>query len=177
MVGGLWWIGFNYQGGAWNRLSGKPGQVFTLYSDAKRVKLTATFFAGGFDGKATLIRAITLTRGGITTSVTVAKRRTRWVLEVVAKSPALGAVNVGTNRVNAGGNIIVQGTPVENGLPIGATITLPWLKVRVAKRARYSDAGVLQPDYGEYLDVYLDLVAPPPLPTSGLFGATYKPSK
>ena len=37
--------GFNYTGGPWSLFKGKPGQTYTLYTDAKAVKLTSLFGA------------------------------------------------------------------------------------------------------------------------------------
>jgi hypothetical protein len=49
-------------------------------------------------------------------------------------------------------------------------ISLPYLRIRVAQRAPYKPNQVAAPNYGEWLDVYLTVLKPLPLPTGGLLG-------
>ena len=68
-------------GGPWKLFKGQPGKTYTLYTDGTGVKLDATFGAGGFQGKATFIRAITLTRKSVGTSATLVQQGNKWVLK------------------------------------------------------------------------------------------------
>ncbi|KAI3436273.1 hypothetical protein D9Q98_002326 [Chlorella vulgaris] len=165
MVGSLFWVGFNHRGGAWNRLAGQPGQSRILYGDGNGIKLMATFAAGGYQNKQAFIRTLTLTQGVVTTSTKLVQQGSRWVLRVVAK----GQPVTGPQRVEIGRGITVRATRFEGGLPTGVIVTTPHLRVRVAQRALNPANVVPNKPYGEWLDVYVALLAPPPLPTGGLF--------
>ncbi|KAI3436294.1 hypothetical protein D9Q98_002347 [Chlorella vulgaris] len=165
MLGSLFWVGFNHRGGAWNRLAGQPGQSRILYGDGNGLKLTATFAAGGYQNKQAFIRTLTLTQGAVTASTKLVQQRSRWVLRVVAQ----GQPVTGPQRVEIGRGITVRATRFEAGLPSGVIVTTPNLRVRVAQRALNPANAVPNKPYGEWLDVYVALLAPPPPPTGGLF--------
>ncbi|KAL4853231.1 hypothetical protein ACK3TF_005745 [Chlorella vulgaris] len=170
MVGSLFWVGFNYQGGAWNRLAGQPGQSRILYGDGNGLKLTATFAAGGYQNKQAFVRTVTLTQGAVTTSTKLVQQGSRWVLRVVAK----GQPVTGLQGVEIGRGITVRATRFEAGLPTGVIVTTHNLRLRVAQRALNPADVVPNKPYGEWLDVYLALLAPPTPPTGGLFGGKNK---
>lgn len=69
--------GFDYSGGSWSTLVGKPG-LYPLYTDGAGVKLTATIAGGGTDSKSLFIRAVQLTRGSLATTTTLSKVGASW---------------------------------------------------------------------------------------------------
>lgn len=69
--------GFDYSGGSWSTLVGKPG-LYPLYTDGAGVKLTATIAGGGTDNKSLFIRAVQLTRGGLATTTNLSKVGASW---------------------------------------------------------------------------------------------------
>ncbi|KAI3431532.1 hypothetical protein D9Q98_004582 [Chlorella vulgaris] len=137
-----------------------------MYTDGKGTKLSTTFAAGGYSGKATFIRAVQLTRGSLGASATLVKVNNRWVLKVLANGRPVAA----SQTVNLGGNIVVKVTRAQNGRPVEVVITTPYLSIRVAQRARYYSPNVVDTRYGEWLDVYLTVLRPLPLPVGGLLG-------
>lgn len=70
-----------FAGGRWNFIKGVPGNSYSMYTDGKGTKLSTTFAAGGYSGKATFIRAVQLTRGSLGASATLVKVNNRWVLK------------------------------------------------------------------------------------------------
>jgi hypothetical protein len=49
------------------------GQPYLLYADSKLARFSATFGTGGADGKATFIRSVQFTRGGVGVSAQLAE--------------------------------------------------------------------------------------------------------
>ncbi|KAI3423403.1 hypothetical protein D9Q98_010620, partial [Chlorella vulgaris] len=171
MVGDPHWIGFDYKGGPWKLFKGVPGKTYTLYTDGNATKLTVTFGAGGLKGKATFIRALQFSRKGVGSSATLVQVGKKWVLRVLAN----GKPVAGLQTIKIGGDVIVQATPVKNGQPSGVIISLPYLRIRAAQRAPYLPGQVADPKYGEWLDVYLTILAPLPTPVGGMLGSSYRP--
>ncbi|KAL4428198.1 hypothetical protein ABPG75_002287 [Micractinium tetrahymenae] len=170
MVGDPHYQGFG--GGKWDMFVGQPGQTYTLYSDGRGATLTALFGAGGPTGKATFIRAITFSRGPNRTSATLARLGASWVLQVTANGRPVGAMQT----VKIGDDIVVQATPVRAGRHSGIIVSLPYLRIRAAQREAYKQ-GQAQPDWGNWLDVYLTVLAPLPTPVGGILGRTYTPAQ
>ena len=71
----------------------------------------------------------------------------------------------------AGPNITVQATPWQAGKAVGAVFTTPYLRIRAEQRWPTLPQQKADPRFGNWLDVYLTLLAPPPLPVGGLLGA------
>lgn len=69
--------GFDYSGGAWSLLDGRPGSHM-LYSDGAGVRLEAEVAAGGGYTQALLIQAASLTRGTLRTTATLSKVGAQW---------------------------------------------------------------------------------------------------
>ncbi|KAL4443654.1 hypothetical protein ABPG75_011391 [Micractinium tetrahymenae] len=172
IVGDPHYRGFDYTGGPYDLFVGQPGQTYTLYSDGRGATLAALFGAGGPTGKATFIRAITLSRGPNRTSATLARLGASWVLQVTANGRPVGAMQT----VKIGDDIVVQATPVKAGRPSGIIVSLPYLRIRAAQREAYKQ-GQAQPDWGSWLDVYLTVLAPLPTPVGGILGRTYSPAR
>ena len=69
--------GFDYSGGAWNTLVGKPGS-YLLYSDGAGVRFDAQIVSAAGNPKALFIQAVTLTRGALRTTTTLSKVGAQW---------------------------------------------------------------------------------------------------
>lgn len=69
--------GFDYSGGAWNTLIGKPGS-YLLYSDGAGVRFDAQIVSAAGNPKALFIQAVTLTRGALRTTATLSKVGAQW---------------------------------------------------------------------------------------------------
>ncbi|KAL4433924.1 hypothetical protein ABPG75_000365 [Micractinium tetrahymenae] len=174
IVGDPHYQGFGQQGGRWDLFTGQAGRAYTLYTDGKGVRLDSTFGAGGPDGKATFIRALTFTRGLVRVTATLSKPGAAWVLQVTANGQPLGpmqSVRLGPAQDSIG----VQAAPTKAGRPAGIIITLPYLRIRAEQRAPYKPGQLQNPNYGEWLDVYLTITGPLPGKPGGLLGSTYKP--
>ena len=124
--------GFDYTGGPWQTLMGGPG-TYTLYTDARGVRLDAHVVAGGASGRALLIGGMVLTRGGVGASASPARVGGQWLLNVLAQ----GRKVLPAAPATLGTNITVHATPVKGGRPVGAIFTLPYLTVRVEQRAPF----------------------------------------
>ena len=80
--------GFDFSGGAWATLVGKPGP-YLLYSDGAGVRCEAQIVAAGTGGKALFIQAVTLTRGPLRTTAALSKVGARWQTSGERQAPAL----------------------------------------------------------------------------------------
>jgi hypothetical protein len=59
---------------------------------------------------------------------------------------------------------------VREAQPAGVIVSTPYLRVRVAQRAPYLPSQPADPQFGEWLDVYLTMLAPLPAPVGGVLG-------
>lgn len=155
MVGDPHCKGFGQTG--WWFFKGEPGPV-VLYNDARGVVVTATLALGGFHGKsATFIRAVTVESDEHVVTLVLAMVKRAWSLDVAA-----------TGRP---GGLVTTISETQ------ATIDVSYLNVRVAQRQPKKPAAVQDPMYGNWLDVYLTIKSPLPMPVGGLLGSTYTPRR
>ncbi|KAI7835239.1 hypothetical protein COHA_010859 [Chlorella ohadii] len=158
--------GFDYSGGAWNTLVGKPG-AYLLYNDGAGVRIDAQIVAAAGNPKALFIQAVTLTRGAVRTTTTLSKVGTQWQTTVLA----MGKKVLPNPPAVIGGNITVRAL-LKNGKTGGVFITLPYLSLRCEQMwpTKPQHAG-----FPNWFDCYFTVLQPLPQPTGGLLGSTYRP--
>ncbi|KAL4448069.1 hypothetical protein ABPG75_005288 [Micractinium tetrahymenae] len=173
IIGDPHWLPFSSPAGTpWNTLKGSAGQPYTLYTDGWGTKLTCTLGLGGAGGKATFVRALAFTRGANTVTALLVNNTNTWVLSVTANGRVLGA----EQSAALGSGISVKATPTLSGRPGGLSISLPYLLITAQQKASTKPAQMANPGYGQWLDVYLQVLAGPlPAPVGGLLGSGYRP--
>ncbi|PSC74261.1 hypothetical protein C2E20_2516 [Micractinium conductrix] len=174
MVGDPHWMGFNHtDGAAWGNFPGRPGGSYLLYRDGKGARLAVTFGAGGKDGKGTFIRSLVFTRGLAKVTADLREIGTQWRLLVAAGGRAMGPNTL--VRMGGAQDIVVQATPVRDGRPSGIIITVGnYLRIRAAQRWPVRAGQLAAANWGNWLDVYLTVLAPLPAPVTGMMGSTYQ---